>query len=265
MKTLLWAEWKKIRRSKITRIAVFALVMTAAIVFTEGQDIYYGPDLNYGVKTLQGETRYIDNAGWFMDETQPLATIFVLPAVIALFGSYIICREEEDNTINALRLIPVNEAELTFAKMTVAFAFSISLYFLLFMITFLTEAFLHFSDLSLKLVVTCLKEYVLDGVGIFFAISPIIALIARSKKSYWLALVITEVYNVAGLFAGMSSTLQVLYPITAVFNLSGYNITTIEKRSISSIILLLCGILSVIILKGLNRRKVTIFNTDEIY
>lgn len=250
MRTLLWAEYKKLRRSSIVWITVFATVMIAVIVFAEGQDIHNGPDLQYGLKTVLEGSRYIDNAGWYMDEAQPLSTIFVLPAVIALLGSYMICREQEDDTIKSLRLIPVNEVKLTVAKMIMAFVFSILLYLLLFAITLLTEAFLHFSDLSVQLVFSCMKEYLLDGVGVFLAISPVIAFVARIKKGYWLALVFTEFYSIAGLFAGMSSVLLNLYPINAVFNLSGYHITTIGKRAESIIVLLLCVCISAFLLKG---------------
>lgn len=254
MRTLLWAECKKLRRSSIMWITVFATVMLAAIVFAEGQGIHDGPDVQYGLKVVREGSRYIDNAGWYMDEAQPLATIFVLPAVIALLGSYMICREEEDDTMKSLRLIPVNEAKLTAAKMIMAFVFSVLLYMLLFAITFLTEAVMHFSDLSPVLILSCMKEYLLDGVGVFLAISPIIAFVARMKKGYWAALVFTEFYSVTGLFAGMSSRLLYLYPINAIFNLSGYHITTMGKRLVSIFVLLLCGCLSAFILKGLNHR-----------
>lgn len=255
MKILLWAECKKLRRSSIVWIAIFATVMIATIVFATGQEMYYGPEMKYGLKTVQGGLRYIDNAGWYMDEVQPLSTILVLPAVTSLLGSYIICREKDEDTIKSLRLIPINEAKLTMAKMIIAFSFSIFLYLLLFIITFLTEAVLHFSDLSVALVLYSLKEYVLDGVGVFLAVSPIIALVAHMKKGYWLALVFTEVYSCMGLFASLSRVLKTIYPINAVFNLSGYHITTESERAASIIALLLCGCLSALILKGLSRRQ----------
>lgn len=248
---LLWVECQKLRRSKIVWITIFATVMIAAIVFAGGQDVYHGPDVQYGLKSVNDGSRYINNAGWYMDEAQPWSIFFVLPAVIALLGSYMICREEDEDTIKSLRLIPINEGKLTAAKMMVTFAISILLYLLLFSITFLTEAVLHFSDLSAELVLASLKEYFLDGIGVFLAISPIIALISRIKK-YWLALVFTEIYSVAGLFVSMSSVLKHFYPITAVFNLSGYYITTAGNIMGSVIILLLCGCLSAFILKGLN-------------
>ncbi len=41
--------------------------------------------------------------------------------------------------------------------------------------------------------------YFVNGIGVFLAISPIVALVARIKKGYWLALVFTEIYSFAGL------------------------------------------------------------------
>ena len=48
-----------------------------------------------------------------MTMVQPWATLLVIPAVIALLGSYMVCREEQDDTMKTLRLIPVNEVKLT--------------------------------------------------------------------------------------------------------------------------------------------------------
>lgn len=255
MCTLLWAEYKKLRRSSIVWITIAATVMIAVIVFVEGQAIHDGPDVQYGLKTVREGSRYIDNAGWYLDEAQPLATFFVLPAVIALLGSYMICREEEDDTMKALRVIPVNEEKLIAAKMIIAFIFSALLYMLLFAITLLTEAILHFPDLSATLVLCCMREYFLDGIGVFLAISPVIAFVARMKKGHWIALVFTEFYSIAGLFASMSSALLVYYPINAVFNLSGYHITTTGKRAASIIVLILCGCFSVLLLRGLKHNR----------
>mgnify|MGYP000458856924 CR=1 FL=1 len=133
MKDLLWAESQKLYRSKILWIAGFATVMVGLIVFAQGQFTFY-------------DRRYIDGAGWFMTAAQSLATFYVLPAVISLLGSYMICREEQEDTLKSLRLIPVDEVKLTLAKMILAFVFSVLIYLLLFAITFLVEAVLHFKS-----------------------------------------------------------------------------------------------------------------------
>lgn len=144
MKDLLWAESQKLHRSKILWIAGFATVMVGLIVFAQGQFTFY-------------DRRYIDGAGWFMTAAQSLATFYVLPAVIALLGSYMICREEQEDTLKSLRLIPVDEVKLTLAKMILAFVFSVLIYLLLFAITFLVEAVLH-----LKIIISDMAKQ--DGV-----------------------------------------------------------------------------------------------------
>lgn len=242
MKQLLWAERQKLRRSKIIWIAVFATIMVATIIFAEGQFVYYG-------------SRYIDGVGWFMTAAQSLATFYVLPAVIALLGSYMICREDQEDTMKALRLIPINETNLTIAKMIVSLIFSILVYLLLFIIAFIIEIAFHASSLSVGMILGFLKTYLINGIGIFLAISPIISLVARIKKGYWLALIFAEIYSFAGLFASMSNALKTFYPITAVFNLSGYYKASAGTMVASFIVLLLCGCLSVIILKGLSHSK----------
>jgi ABC-type transport system involved in multi-copper enzyme maturation permease subunit len=242
MRNLLWAELQKLRRSNIVWITIFAAVMVAVIVFIQGWFTYNG-------------SRDIDSAGWYMTMAQPLATIFVLPAVISLLGSYMICREEDEDTIKSLLLIPVNETKLIATKMIITFLFSIFIYLLLFAIAFLTEAILHLSDLSVGMVLDFLKIYFLQGVGIFLAISPIIALVSYMKKGYWITLVLTEIYSFAGLFMSMSNNLKTFYPITAVFGVSGYYEATAQNRIESFIILLLCGCLSTFILKGLKHSE----------
>ncbi len=241
MKLLIWAERRKLRRSKTLWIAGFATIMVALIVFAQGQFIFYG-------------NRYIDKAGWFMTAAQSLATFYVLPAVIALLGSYMICREEQEDTLKSLRLIPVDEVKLTLAKMVLTLVFSVLIYLLLFAITFLVETILHFDSLSVGLVFGNLKTYLLDGVGVFLAISPIIALVARMKKGYWLALVFAEIYSFAALFASMAEPLKTIYPMTAVFNLSGYYDASVAQVLIGIVVLMACMVLSLFILTGLKRK-----------
>ena len=171
MMKLLWAERQKLRRSSIVLLTIFATVLVAIVVFIGGNSM-----------DLEGQ--YIDNAGWYMTMVQPWATLLVIPAVIALLGSYMVCREEQDDTMKTLKLIPVNEVKLTIVKLVITLAFSIFVYVLLFIITFLTEAYLHFSELSAGMVFDFLKTYFLEGIGVFLAVSPIIALVTYCHSAF---------------------------------------------------------------------------------
>lgn len=99
------------------------------------------------------------------------------------------------------------------------------------------------------------KAYFLDGICIFLAISPIIALISYMKKGYWIALVITEFYSFIGLFTSTSNTLKALYPITAVFTISGYYEASTFQVMLSCISLLFCVGLAAVTLAGMNKCK----------
>ena len=121
MRILLWAEFQKLRRSNIIMFTIFSTILIAVTVLISG------------VTTVSEEQLTTAMAGWYMTITQVWATMFVLPAVIALLGSYMICREEQDDTLKSLRLIPVNETKLTTAKMIVAFGYLVMLvYFVTF-------------------------------------------------------------------------------------------------------------------------------------
>ena len=242
MKTLLWAERLKLKRSKILWIAVFAVVMVSFIVFMQGQFMYNGQ-------------RYVDGVGWFITATQSLGSLYVFPAIIALIGSYMICREDQDDTMKSLVLVPVNVSDLIRAKMIMAAFFSVILYVFLFAVTLIVEVTLHFSLLNLGLILKFARIYLIEGIGLFLAVSPIIAIVYRLKKGYWLALVFAEIYSFLGLFFGMQSTIRSIYPITAAFCVAGYYDTTPVQFVISLISLLVCGGLSLLLLHGLNRKS----------
>ena len=241
MKTLLWAESVKLKRSKIVWIAIFSAIMVAFIVFMQGQFQYYGK-------------RYVDEVTWYMTATQSLGSLYVFPAIIALMGSYIICRENQDDTMKSLALIPISVSKLVGVKLIVTAIFSVALYAFLFAVTLTVEAILHSSLLDFGMILRFAKIYLLEGIGLFLAVSPIIAIVYRLKKGYWLALIFAEIYSFLGLFVGMQSTMRSIYPITAAFCVAGYYETTPIQFGISLLSLLVCGVLSALLLKGLDKK-----------
>lgn len=241
MKTLLWAERLKLKRSKIVWIAAFSAIMVAFIVFMQGQFQYYGQ-------------RYVDIATWYMTATQSLGSLYVFPAIIALIGSYMICREDQDDTMKSLALIPVNISQLVSAKLIVTAIFSIFLYAFLFAITLTVEAALHISLIDLYTVLRFAKIYIIEGIGLFLAVSPIIAIVFKLKKGYWLALIFTEIYSFMGLFMGMHSAIRSIYPITAVFCIAGQYETSPVQFVVSMLSLLACIGITLLLLYKLSQK-----------
>lgn len=74
--------------------------------------------------------------------------------------------------------------------------------------TFGVELILHASDLSLHVVLHFFTAYVIDGTGVFLAISPVIAMMSYRKRDFWIALIVTEIYSFTGLFMSLSGTLK---------------------------------------------------------
>ena len=190
-----------------------------------------------------------------MTAAQSLGTFFVLPAIIALLGGYMICREEQDDTLKSLKLIPINEIRLTCAKMLVALLFSITIYLLLFVITILTEFILHFEQFNFEVIFRFLKMYFLNGLCMFLAISPIIALVTLIKKSYWLALVFAEIYSFSALFIGILGDVGAFHPVIASFNITGYYSATPKQMIISIASLLICAVLAYSLLFTAQKKK----------
>lgn len=78
MRILLWAEIQKLRRSNIIIFTIFATIMIAVIVFVSG------------ITTVSDDQLTTSVVAWYMTITQVFATMFVMPAIVALLGSYII-------------------------------------------------------------------------------------------------------------------------------------------------------------------------------
>lgn len=242
MTLYLWAERLKLKRSNIFKIAIFSTIIVAVIVFMQGQFIYYGE-------------RYIDEPEWYLTAIQSLGSFYVFPAIIALMGTYIICREIQDDTLKSLALIPVSISKMLIAKLLMTAFYSLLLYGLVFLIALTVELSLHFSLLNLNTILNNFKMYLLTGIGFFLAVSPIITLVYKLKGSHWLALIFAEVFAFLGLFASMQSTLRAIYPITAVFNISGYYEATSSEIILSLISLILCGTVSILFIMRFNKNS----------
>lgn len=236
------SEFKKLKRAKILPISLFALVMIVVTVFAQGQMSF-------------GELKYIDNASWLMMTSQSLATFFVLPALIALAGSFIICREAHEKTEIQLKLIPVDEKILTAAKLISAALYGIGLYGILFIMTLTVEICLHAASLNCAVILRLLRIYVIEGIGIFIAVSPIIALVSKIKKAYRLAFVIAEIYSFTAIFLSPSSILGKAHPVMAGFILSGYYTADTKDLCAALISMTACLSLSFFLTFGIREKE----------
>ena len=118
MQVMIWTELKKLRRSRMLLVALFGLCMVLVIVTAQG--FFAGGDEAYGMEPE-----------WYLTGVQSLGTMYALPGIIALFGSYIICRESQEDVLKSLLLIPVNMGKMVVAKVMVILVFSVGTYLVL--------------------------------------------------------------------------------------------------------------------------------------
>ena len=130
MQVMIWTELKKLRRSRMLLVALFGLCMVLVIVTAQG--FFAGGNEAYGMEPE-----------WYLTGVQSLGTMYALPGIIALFGSYIICRESQEDVLKSLLLIPVNMGKMVVAKVMVILVFSAGTYLVLFLAAFAVEMAFH--------------------------------------------------------------------------------------------------------------------------
>lgn len=187
------------------------------------------------------------------DRGTVLGTMYALPGIIALFGSYIICRESQEDVLKSLLLIPVNMGKMVVAKVMVILVFSVGTYFVLFLAAFAVEMAFHAQVLTAAIFGTISKSIW----WMEFAFSSQCCLLSASlpKKAGLLAqpsgsgslLLIT-------IFVGNLGTISKLYPLVAAFTLSGYYESTPAEILLSVISMALCGTISGILIYRLSKR-----------
>lgn len=226
---LVTLEFSKLKRSKILYIVIitnFLFFLCAAA---------QGLKSNYTAERL-------------MNETLTYGTFLIIPALFSLLGSYMISREHHDDTLKSLMMIPINTNNLIAAKLIASLIIGILLCMFLFAFTLITEVVVHPSEITAMLIFIQLKNYILQGIGCFIAVLPIISLMTTIKNGNWLSVIFAELYSFTGLIAS-SSKYRYIYPISAVFGFSGASKAEITEYIVCCVSLLASVLITWIILK----------------
>ena len=126
----LWAECAKLRRCRMLAVFVFGALLVVLLVLVQGG--------------LNGSgVSYLAEPYWVLTGVQSLGSIFALPALVALLGGYLFCRERQENVWKSLLVLPADTRWMTLAKLALTLAGSAGLYLLLFLAALCMEAVLH--------------------------------------------------------------------------------------------------------------------------
>lgn len=228
MFTLIFIEFKKLKRSKIMYIAICTLFLFSLCVSIQSLTAAY-------------------SAERIMKQALAYGTFLILPALLSLIGSYIISREEQDDTMKSLVMIPIKYDILVAAKLITTLIIGICLSLLLFSFTLISQIVINAYEITTALVLTNLIDYLLQGIGCFMAVAPIISFMTIFKNGHWLSVIFTEIYSLAGLFV-TSSKYRGIYPISAVFGFSRVSVITRNEYLICCLSLLVSAVIAWLII-----------------
>ncbi|WP_139375944.1 ABC transporter permease [Clostridium oryzae] len=230
MLTLVSLEINKLKRSKIMYVCIGTMFLFFLCAAAQGLKSNY-------------------SAHRIMEDTLTYSTFLIFPALLAVIGSYMIGKEFEEDTMKNILIIPVNFARLAAAKLITTLIIGIAMSLFLFLFTIITCGIATSREVTAVFVLVGLKNYILQAIGCFLAVVPIISAAATVKNGYLISVVITEIYSFAGLFAA-SSNYRDLYPISAAFGFSGaVGRVRLTENLICGLVLLACLAAGLIILK----------------
>ena len=149
-----------------------------------------------------------------------VTTIF--PMCIVLIAGYIIAREEKDNALKNIMVIPVSYSCLLSGKLVACALLSLFLGLASAVFTIAASLLLEFPGFSVAVVIQTFIQMILNCLFLYIAVTPVIALTVRIPNGHLIGTIIAFVYGYGGMFASGNMTLANVYPITASLGLIRY-------------------------------------------
>lgn len=149
-----------------------------------------------------------------------MSTIF--PMCITLIAGYIISREQKDDVLKNIQVIPISFKKLVIGKLIVCGVISIFLGIICTLFTIIAQQFVQFPGFTIELAIKSLLQITLCNLFLYLAVLPIIALTSRLSDNFLVGTIIAFVYGYGGMFAAGNMSLANIYPVTASLGLIGY-------------------------------------------
>ena len=149
-----------------------------------------------------------------------MSTIF--PMCITLIAGFLISREQKDDTLKNIQVIPISFKRLLLGKLLVCGVLSIFLGIVCAGFTLIAQLFAGFPGFTLALAFQSLVQITLCNLFLYFAVLPIIVLTSKKPESFLVGVIVAFVYGYGGMFAAGNMFLANIYPITASLGLIGY-------------------------------------------
>ena len=149
-----------------------------------------------------------------------MSTIF--PMCITLIAGFLISREQKDNTLKNIQVIPISFKRLLTGKLLVCGVLSIFFGIVCTGFTIIAELFTRFPGFTISLAFQSLVQITLCNLFLYLAVLPIIVFISKKTGSFLVGVIVAFLYGYGGMFAAGDLSLANIYPITASLGIIGY-------------------------------------------
>ena len=146
----------------------------------------------------------------------------IFPMCITLLAGYIIAREELDDTLKSILVVPVSYCSLLWGKLLVCALLSLFLGLVSAVFTVAANLLMGFPGFSAASVLQTFVQMILNCLFLYVAVMPVIAAAARIPNGHMIGTIVAFAYGYGGMFAAENMTLASIYPITASMGLIRY-------------------------------------------
>ncbi|HHV32250.1 MAG TPA: ABC transporter permease [Clostridiales bacterium] len=146
----------------------------------------------------------------------------IFPMCISLIAGYMISREQTDDTLKNILVVPISFKRLLTGKLIVCGALSIVLGLICSLFTIIAEMLAGFPGFEITLALKAILQITAVNFFLYLAVLPIIVITCWKAGSFLVGVIIAFVYGYGGMFAAGNMTLANLYPITASLGMIGY-------------------------------------------
>lgn len=171
-------------------------------------------------------TTAMDGTFWtcslFAEQVIKNNVTMIFPMCITLIAGYIIAREEKDDTLKSILVVPVSYRGLLGGKLVVCALLSLFLGFVSGIFTIAANWLMGFPGFTASLALQTLVQIVLNCLFLYIAVMPVITAAAQISNGHMIGTVIAFVYGYGGMFASGNMTISNIYPITASMGMIGY-------------------------------------------
>lgn len=169
-------------------------------------------------------TTALDNTYWtfahFTEQVLKNNITTIFPMCITLLAGYIIAREERDDTLKSILVVPVSYRSLLWGKLFVCALLSLLLGFASAVFTVAANLLMGFPGLSAASVLQTFVQIILNCLFLYIAVMPVIAAAARIPNGPMIGTIVAFAYGYGGMFA--AGNIINIYPITASMGLIRY-------------------------------------------